>query len=514
MRADFAKIQNQVLEEKGFSVRVDHRSLKAQRDDAIKNGDKFLAELLNRVPEKNLPPIPLDDESPSVKELKKQREERGKRADFLFNDLLLSQKSEREKIKKFTASFSLDSINFLCSTEVNNSDADNLQSLKTKILNWTREISALRHSFISTHDAEEQAKLEYMSLSEKSLYRNFQEIKSRRDNLQKFLSNFQKPVYDPDKSFEKICEEVKQQMKTYNASLKFLQSAFDQLEQKLQSPQLRKNIQLATHNILKQNFFVREKLKVATDNLISATEKLRDEIFKTATQNQKYQLRELANFLFHHYLALKKDREKLLAHKISVSKKILSLARAQKLAENIFVGGAWKKYRDDFRLFDKHKSSMHPVQKNYLAKKLEVEKNRLLNFCSKPDSQKKIAEISVGILRKNSNLSKKVAAIDSQIKNLSSQINHLYTQLATLKKILTKEKPNTFYKLRSSPDHKPTKNILEIASTIAEAFLGDSNAVSITARITDKGFEMEKDWDSLSELDKIELVHKKTLARI
>ena len=102
MRADFAKIQNQVLEEKGFSVRVDHRSLKNQRDDALRNGDLFLAKLFDRVPEKNLPPIPLDDESPSVKELKKQREERGKRVEFLFADLLLSEKTQSEKIKKST----------------------------------------------------------------------------------------------------------------------------------------------------------------------------------------------------------------------------------------------------------------------------------------------------------------------------------------------------------------------------------------------------------------------------
>jgi len=70
MRADFAKIQNEVLEEKGFSVRVSHKSLKAQRDDAIKNGDTFLAELLNRVPEKYLSPLPLDDDNPAVQELK------------------------------------------------------------------------------------------------------------------------------------------------------------------------------------------------------------------------------------------------------------------------------------------------------------------------------------------------------------------------------------------------------------------------------------------------------------
>ena len=101
---------------------------------------------------------------------------------------------------------------------------------------------------------------------------------------------------------------------------------------------------------------------------------MRDDIFKTATSNQKYQLREVAYCLFHHYPALKKDREKLVAHKIFISEKLFSPARAREIAENIFVGGAWKKYREDVRLFDKHKSSMHHIQKNYLAKKLEVEK--------------------------------------------------------------------------------------------------------------------------------------------
>jgi len=38
------------------------------------------------------------------------------------------------------------------------------------------------------------------------------------------------------------------------------------------------------------------------------------------------------------------------------------------------VSGGWKKYRDEVRNFDKQKNSLHPVQKNYLVKKLEVEK--------------------------------------------------------------------------------------------------------------------------------------------
>ena len=52
LRADFAQIQNEVLERNGFSIRVDHRSLEAQKEEAQSNGDTILARLFSRVPEK------------------------------------------------------------------------------------------------------------------------------------------------------------------------------------------------------------------------------------------------------------------------------------------------------------------------------------------------------------------------------------------------------------------------------------------------------------------------------
>ena len=51
LRADFARIQNEILEQNGYSIRVDHRTLKAQQAEAEKHGDEFLAQLHNRMPE-------------------------------------------------------------------------------------------------------------------------------------------------------------------------------------------------------------------------------------------------------------------------------------------------------------------------------------------------------------------------------------------------------------------------------------------------------------------------------
>ena len=58
LRADFAYIQNEVLERNGYSIRVDHRTLEAQKEEAEQNGDSSLARLFSRVPEKYIEVIP------------------------------------------------------------------------------------------------------------------------------------------------------------------------------------------------------------------------------------------------------------------------------------------------------------------------------------------------------------------------------------------------------------------------------------------------------------------------
>ena len=67
LRADFAQIQNEVLSRNDFSIRVDHRTLKAQKEEAERNGDTFLARLFSRVPEKYIGIISCqDDDEPKL----------------------------------------------------------------------------------------------------------------------------------------------------------------------------------------------------------------------------------------------------------------------------------------------------------------------------------------------------------------------------------------------------------------------------------------------------------------
>lgn len=56
MRARWAELQNHALERQGHEVRVDHRSLAAQREAALEQGDALKAEELDREPEVKLGP--------------------------------------------------------------------------------------------------------------------------------------------------------------------------------------------------------------------------------------------------------------------------------------------------------------------------------------------------------------------------------------------------------------------------------------------------------------------------
>ena len=74
LRADFAQIQNEVLTKNGFSIRVDHRSLKVQKEEAERNGDIFLVKLLDREPEEYIGIILAHSNDSAVQDLKHHRE--------------------------------------------------------------------------------------------------------------------------------------------------------------------------------------------------------------------------------------------------------------------------------------------------------------------------------------------------------------------------------------------------------------------------------------------------------
>ena len=67
------------------------------------------------------------------------------------------------------------------------------QDLKTKMFTAVAEVNKWKRVIISFHDAEEQAKLEYMTKSERELWQNYFETFAQKKQLELFLQTLKKP---------------------------------------------------------------------------------------------------------------------------------------------------------------------------------------------------------------------------------------------------------------------------------------------------------------------------------
>ena len=541
LRADFAQIQNEVLERNGFSIRVDHRSLKAQKEEAERNGDTFLARLFSRVPEEYVGIISCkDDDDEKVERLREFRSLRKQHFDLVMKlDAIAKEKEELEtkdavqvsstKAKKLT-----DSSDFKSQKVV----SQHQQELRAKMFSAVAQVNKWKRVMISYHDAQEQAKLEYMTKSERELWQKYFETLAQKKKLEKFLATLG----------------VNSKIFSLLTAARLMKKTIAEIEKKLESPDCKKNILLVTHQILQANLYAKKMLKRESDNLASVVDELRNDIFaQTIADEPKniFKTREVYDLIRRQYFGLKKEYEKTLDLKFDLQKRIITPQRALAMAKNIFVHDDFKKLR--FALGQNKKAEQRLAQnlitytqrekisqsrarttaersaflqeKYWLIKQktlLEIEKVRLAkrklsledkqteldNLCQKPDSVKKIEEIASGILRKNLRFVRQLEEMESLVKNLTQRMNHAKEQLDALKICLDRDKPNTCYKVNSSG------NTNSLAAIIADAILLDPQAVQLVARSTGNNLEMEKDWELMSELDKDEIIRKKIIREL
>ena len=564
LRADFAQIQNEVLNNNGFSIRVDHRSLKAQKEEAERNGDSFLAKLFDRLPEKYIGIISCqDDENPQLANLKEFRALRLQHFDIVLKlDSMAKELTELET-KDAVQTSSINAKNFIDSNEFSSQsfDSDKLKALRANLLNAVAEVNKWKRVIVSLHDAEEQAKLEYMTKSERQLWLNYSSTVSQIHHLQEFLQSLSQPkdsTSDALQTYNDIVAGVKKKIIALNSSTSLLEKSIADINLKLESPDFKKNILLVTHHILQDNSFARKKLKQACTNLDRAVDELRNAIVSRSGNNKNkdiFKTKEVYDLVRRHYFGLKKEYEKTLDLKFDLQQKIISPSRAFDMAKNSFLHGALKslreslrKYLKDEQLFSKNLADFslrekifinrdwsvedRPIflQEKYFIDKhkilLDIEQHRLLNlkislenraneleqFCQKPQSQEKIQDIATGILRKNFKFVRRLEETDSRLKLLSQRITHAKKQMDALKSQLAIDNRHTCYKVVSSDNSSSSTESL--TSIIADAILREPDAVQCVARFDGDYFEMEKSWVLMSVFDKAELIRKKMIREL
>ena len=417
-----------------------------------------------------------------------------------------------------------------------------LAALNQKMLRALTDVNKWKRIIISQHDAEEQAKLEYMSKAERELW----------------LKTLKKPDdkhKDELKAYEDVVAGVKAKIFTlFTASLKMKKSV-EEIEHRLASPEYKKNIALVTHQILQANVQVRKMLRHASAELDKAVDELRNALFAQTMEEPQtsFKTREVYNLIRQQYHALKKEYENTFADKFAIRRQIISPERAISMAKNIFVHGDFKRLResirrykkDEQRLAQKFRSYTQEEQKfkmqdwsvfprstflqaqYYLTKQrtlLELEKarldqiklslqnkqNELETLCQPHEAKHKIEEIAAGILRKNFRFVRQLEQIEAREKELISRINHTKEQMKALEELIACDKSNTRYRVTCS-DTLPKSSA---ASIIADAILFDPQAVQLVARFGGNNLEMEKDWEMMSEFDKDEIIRKKIIREL
>ena len=96
---------------------------------------------------------------------------------------------------------------------------------------------------ISCHDAEIQAKLEYMAKSERELWQQYQETLAQKNHLQNFLQNLKKPddlQKDARKAYDDIVFAVKNKIFALITSAALLKKSVADIENKLETPNCKK----------------------------------------------------------------------------------------------------------------------------------------------------------------------------------------------------------------------------------------------------------------------------------
>ena len=548
LRADCAQFQNDVLEQNRFSIRVDHRSLLAQKATAEQNGDKFLAKLFDRIPEKYIGMISCKDhDDQKLGRLKKFRELRQHHFDLVLKMDALTKEADELDTKDLVQFSSVKAKKLIDSNEFLQASPD----LKSQMFSAVAEVNKWKRILISYHDAEQQAKLEYMTKSERDLWQQYQETLAQKKNLVQFLTSLKKPdesLKDALKSYDDIVSGVKKKIFALVTSYALLKKSVADIENKLETPDCKKSILLVTHQILQSNDHAKKMLKLASENLNRTVDALQNKLFQqTATEKNIFKTREVYDIIRRQFFGLKKEYARTLDKKIDLQHKIFSPQRAAEMAKNIFVHGGFKKLHSDLRKLKKDEDKFskkllafnfrhslfqdkdwtadeHSIclqEKYFLTKQktlLELEQQRIANlklslqnrqldlenFCQKPDSLKKIQLIAAGILRKNYKFVRSFEEVESNLKNLSQRIRHTKKQFDTLKIQISLETRSSCYKIESPEIHSDSS----AASLIADAILHEPEAIQLVAYCPDDCLEMDKTWSLMSELDKDALLHK------
>ena len=563
LREDFALIQNEMLAQNGFSVRVDHRSLETQKREAEEHGDHFLAQVFKRMPESYIGIMSAHQDDALTEDVKRYRRNVQIRQHSLFQVDLQEKMADEFETKFFVRRAEYEGLALINSDVYKAVDEfdESMRNLNQAILSGLAKIKQLNKEFVSVSSAREKAQSEYLTDAERKLFWNYKSKLGERHNLVMLLRELQALNADKPKqhtAFQAIESGMKRKIIELDNSLFLMKPELRAIEEKLLRPYQQKNVELVTHGILQANSKILNELKQTSEELLQNVAAFRARMDIRETPKTTFTAKEVHDKLYQQYRSLKRQYEQATAHSYRLMFQVISPNQALDIAKNIFVQGGFKKLRSEQESYQKalakyerdvsenRKREMFFKNANwtnrgvklqeqyYLTKekmrlketerklaqtksRLDRESTRLETLCQTEEAQEKIALLAAGILRKNLKIAHEYEDAKKLVSALSQKLQETKKRFNAFDEGYRSLKQNRVYRV-IQPESNSTKTSdlkeNELAAIIADALLGESYAVQLVARSSGNNLEMEKDWEMMTEFDKDEIIRKKIIREL
>lgn len=511
-RKYYCDVTNAVFRKYGIDKTIDHKSLKMQREEALRNGDYVRAEILNRPAEQYIGTIAsYDKNDPTVQKLLE------KRAYIAERTNLILAASETEKNIKDT--ILIDKINSSIK-EANDVIDERCNTLESKVA----DISILKNDILFLLNQIKETSKDVLSFEEAKALAKY-DLNTDNDKIRQQLDN------ELEKT-NKAISALKVQLRPTNK--KFTQSAF------------KAKVTKKANYLLLENAPLREKLELLKDKLDVQTANLK-QILKENIINlpaQSYSAKEVKTILDNLVIDVKNSLEYKQQEYKSLTSRVISPQRAREMAYNVATNHKYRELKEAKRLIAKEKikleqeakpliNQLEYVQKfddsyslnqvkqqlqPYITKyhELNVKEqdvftkfNELEVFINAPEQQEKINSIIEGILTKNSPIKYQCDSLRGQISSLKIELKELKNLSVGVNNQVRLDKNTNFkYSIKLQTGTTSVANIsggsISSSDTIkllAQAFNGVEGAIPLVAKIDEQTDEV-LDYKHLNIVDK------------
>lgn len=563
LRADFARIQNEVLARNGFSIRVDHRTLKAQQMEAEKQGDEFLANVCKRMPESYIGIISAHEDDEFSNGVKRYRKIIQGKQHSLFQSDMRRKTAEEEETKFLVrqaerAWLALSNSPAYKST---NLEDETLNGLSQGILSALARIQKLKRKMIGFLGAREQAQKEYLPATDCQFLRDYENKMRQCEDWDKLSKDLIPPTgkYPEDlQAFQTIKRGIEKKISNLRSFLAKNNPQYWAILGKLEEPYRRKNVELVMHRLLQNDLNVLRDLKKTSTAILRNVDALRARIEVQEMPKRIFTAKEVRDHLFQQYRSLKKQREAAIDICNSLMLKRIFPSEAINIAKNIFVLDGFKKLRSEQ---EKYKKALADYEREtsemrqrellfsnrkwtnraekfqaqyYLTKakinleetgrrlsdtkiRLENELTRLESLCQAEEAQEKISLLAADILHKNWKIAHEYESAKKCVGDLYEKLQEAKKRFDAFDDGYRSLKQNRVYRVIQPESHSTKTSDLkenDLAAIIADALLGEPYAVQLVACFSGNNLEMEKDWEMMTEFDKDELIRKKIIREL